>query len=167
MFLAATAAVVSSSGLTVRSAQPALGPAVSPLADSEIPPEYLRLYQAAGLRYAVDWAVLAGIGRVECDHGRDRDPSCTVEGAVNSAGAGGPMQFLASTWAVYGIDATGDGRADRWNAGDAIYSAANYLRSSGAPANYSRAIFAYNHATWYVVGGARLGEALRGKCDVS
>ena len=72
---------------------------VSAVAQAEIPPEYLRLYQQAARRYGLDWAILAGIGKVECDHGRDPDPSCTHEGAVNSAGAGGPMQFLASTWA--------------------------------------------------------------------
>ena len=85
-----------------------------------------------------DWAVLAGIGKVECDHGRDPDPSCTAEGAVNSAGAGGPMQFLASTWARYGVDGDGDGRVDRWDPADAIYAAANYLRASGAPGDYQR-----------------------------
>jgi hypothetical protein len=123
---------------------------VSALAQKEIPSLYLRLYEQAGERYGLDWAVLAGIGKVECDHGRDPAPSCTQQGAVNAAGAGGPMQFLASTWARYGVDADGDGRADRWDPADAIYSAANYLRASGAPGDYGAAIFAYNHASWYV-----------------
>ncbi len=123
---------------------------VSAQARAEIPPEYLRLYLQAAARYGLDWAILAGIGRVECDHGRDPDPSCTQEGAVNSAGAGGPMQFLASTWAEYGVDAEGGGPPDRWNPADAIYGAANYLRASGAPGNYREAIYAYNHASWYV-----------------
>ena len=39
---------------------------------------------------------------------------------------------------------------DRWNPADAIYGAADYLRASGAPGDYRRAIFAYNHASWYV-----------------
>jgi hypothetical protein len=123
---------------------------VSALAQREIPADYLRLYQQAARRYGLDWAILAGIGRVECDHGRDPDPSCTREGAVNGAGAGGPMQFLASTWATYGVDAEGSGRADRWDPADAIYGAANYLRASGAPNDYRAAIYAYNHAGWYV-----------------
>jgi len=123
---------------------------VSALAEREIPPLYLRLYEQAAASYGLSWAILAGIGKVECDHGRDPAPSCTQEGAVNGAGAGGPMQFLASTWAEYGVSAEGDGAPDRWNPADAIYSAANYLRASGAPANYRRAIFAYNHAGWYV-----------------
>jgi hypothetical protein len=122
----------------------------SALARREIPAEYLRLYLAAGERYGLDWAILAGVGRVECDHGQDSDPACTQEGDVNSAGAGGPMQFLASTWARYGVDAGGNGGADRWNPADAIYGAANYLRASGAPGDYRKALFAYNHAQWYV-----------------
>jgi hypothetical protein len=126
------------------------GDGVSALALREIPPEYLRSYQQAAARYGLEWAILAGIGKVECDHGRDPDPSCTKEGAVNSAGAGGPMQFLASTWAGYGVSAQGGGRPDRWNPADAIFGAANYLRASGAPGNYKAAIYAYNHASWYV-----------------
>jgi Transglycosylase SLT domain len=126
------------------------GSGVSARARAEIPGAYLRLYLRAAARYGLDWAILAGIGRVECDHGRDPDPSCTQEGAVNAAGAGGPMQFLASTWAKYGVDAEGDGPPDRWNPADAIYGAANYLHASGAPGNYRAAIYAYNHASWYV-----------------
>ncbi len=60
------------------------------------------------------------------------------------------MQFLASTWAQYGVDAEGEGPPDRWNPADAIFGAANYLRASGAPGNYREAIYAYNHAGWYV-----------------
>jgi hypothetical protein len=121
----------------------------SALAKAEIPPEYLSDYEQAGQKYHLDWAILAGIGKVECDHGRDPAPSCTQEGAVNSAGAGGPMQFLASTWATYGVAPDG-GTPDRWNPADAIFGAANYLRASGAPGDYKKAIFAYNHAEWYV-----------------
>ncbi len=126
------------------------GYGVSALARAQIPSAYLRLYLRAAARYGLDWAILAGIGKVECDHGRDPAPSCGREGAVNSAGAGGPMQFLASTWARYGVDAAGDGPPDRWNPADAIYGAANYLRAAGAPGNYPEAIYAYNHASWYV-----------------
>jgi cell wall-associated NlpC family hydrolase len=115
-----------------------------------IPAQYLQLFQAAGARYGVPWAVLAGIAKVECDDGQDPDPSCTQEGAVNYAGAGGPMQFLAPTWAAYAVDGDGDGRTDRWDAADAIFTAANYLHASGAPKEMQRAIFAYNHSTAYV-----------------
>jgi len=119
-------------------------------ASADIPPGYLQLYLAAGSAYAIPWQVLAGIGKVECDHGRNPDPACTQEGAVNAAGAGGPMQFLASTWAAYGVDADADGRADRWDPADAIYGAANYLRASGAPNDIPTAVYAYNHSQAYV-----------------
>jgi hypothetical protein len=135
---------------------------VSALAAREIPPSYLRLYQAAARHYGLDWAVLAGIGKVECNHGRDPDPSCHREGAVNSAGAGGPMQFIASTWTRYGVDGDGDGRIDRWDAADAIYAASNYLRASGAPQDYPRAIYAYNKASWYVAEVQRWAAVYRG-----
>jgi hypothetical protein len=150
--MAAAMVVMSIGGLSnLSSGQPhAADEGASALALREIPPTYLRLYEAAAARYGLDWAILAGIGRVECDHGRDSDPSCTREGAVNSAGAGGPMQFLSSTWATYGVSAEGGGTPDRWNPADAIYGAANYLHASGAPGNYKAAIYTYNHASWYV-----------------
>jgi membrane-bound lytic murein transglycosylase B len=129
-----------------------VGAAVAPsaTAEADIPPLYLALYMQAAARFGLDWAVLAGIGRVECDHGRDPAPSCTVEGQLNSAGAGGPAQFLVSTWQRYGISASGQGPPDMWNPADAIFSMANYLRASGAPESYRLAIYAYNHAWWYV-----------------
>ncbi|HEY1833805.1 MAG TPA: lytic transglycosylase domain-containing protein [Solirubrobacteraceae bacterium] len=123
---------------------------VSSVAREEIPPRYLALYVAAATRYRIDWAVLAAIGRVECDHGQDPDPACTQEGAENRAGAGGPMQFLASTWSSFGVDGDGDGRIDRWDPADAIYTAARYLHAMGAPSHTAAAVFAYNHASWYV-----------------
>ncbi len=134
---------------------------VSARARAEIPPLYLDLYRRAAARYGLDWAILAGIGKVECDHGRDPDPSCTREGAENRAGAGGPMQFLAATFARYGVAPEG-GAPDRWRAADAIFSAANYLRASGAPGDYRAAIFAYNHAGWYVAEVERWAAIYRG-----
>ena len=117
---------------------------------ADIPPDYLLLYQQASVAYGVPWPLLAGIGKVECDHGRSPAPACWQHGAVNSAGAGGPMQFLAATWARYGVDADGDGAADRWDAADAVFAAANYLKASGAPADIPGAVFAYNHSQAYV-----------------
>lgn len=134
----------------------------SAVAQREIPPEYLDLYERAAERYGLDWELLAAIGKVECDHGRDPDPSCTRPGAVNAAGAGGPMQFLAGTWASYGVDGDGDGVKSRWDPADAIYGAARYLRASGAPSDERRAIFAYNHAGWYVDEVLRIAGSYRG-----
>lgn len=129
---------------------PAPGGPPSAFARADIPPAYLAFYRAAGARFGLDWTILAAIGRVECDHGRDPAPACTVEGQFNSAGAGGPAQFLVSTWQRYGVSATGSGAPDMWNAADAIFSMANYLRACGAPADYPQAIYGYNHAWWYV-----------------
>jgi membrane-bound lytic murein transglycosylase B len=48
------------------------------------------------------------------------------------AGATGHVQFMPSTFLAYAVDHDGDGRKDVWtNTGDALASAANYLRASG------------------------------------
>jgi len=107
-----------------------------------IPPFLLPIYQAAGIQYDVPWQVLAAINEIETDYGRDL--------SVSSAGAVGWMQFLPSTWKVWGVDANGDGVADPYNPVDAIFTAARYLHAAGASTNLSQAIFAYNHANWYV-----------------
>lgn len=117
-------------------------------AQGGIPRNYLQLYRGAGEEYSVPWTVLAGIGRVETNHGR-LDAEGVTSG-TNFAGAAGPMQFLLSTWEAYGVDGNGDGRKDVYDPEDAIPAAANYLEASGAPADLYRAIFAYNHAQWYV-----------------
>jgi cell wall-associated NlpC family hydrolase len=122
----------------------------SQTAVAEIPPTYLLLYQEAGLGFDVPWPVLAGIGKVECDHGRNPDPACWKHGAEDAAGAGGPMQFLASTWQQYGLSASGTGTPDRWSPGDAIVSAANFLKQNGVPDHIEQAVFAYNHSQAYV-----------------
>ena len=57
---------------------------------------------------------------------------------------------MPSTWADYGVDANGDGVADPYNPEDAIFAAARYLSAAGMPADTYGAIFAYNHADWYV-----------------
>jgi hypothetical protein len=107
-----------------------------------IPPFLLPIYQAAGIEYDVPWQVLAAINEIETDYGRNL--------SVSSAGAVGWMQFLPSTWKQWGVDATGSGYADPYNPTDAIFTAARYLQAAGAARNLPRAIFAYNHAGWYV-----------------
>jgi hypothetical protein len=107
-----------------------------------IPPFLLPIYQAAGIQYSVPWQVLAAINEIETDYGRNL--------SVSSAGALGWMQFMPSSWAMYGVDANGDGAKDPYNPVDAIFAAARYLKAAGAETDLSRAIFAYNHADWYV-----------------
>jgi membrane-bound lytic murein transglycosylase B len=131
-----------------------------------IPPLYLHLYEAAAAKYGLDWSILAGIGTVECDNGQDPAPSCTVTGALNYAGAGGPAQFLVATWRRYGVTPTGIGVPNMWNPADAIFSMANYLHASGAPQNYRHAIYAYNHAWWYVSEVLAWAKLYRATYDV-
>ena len=60
------------------------------------------------------------------------------------------MQFIPSSWRTYGVDANGDGKKDPYNPVDAIFAAARYLRAAGGDKDIRQAIFAYNHADWYV-----------------
>ena len=107
-----------------------------------IPPFLLPIYQAAGIEYGVRWEVLAAINEIETDYGRNLN--------VSSAGALGWMQFIPSSWKMYGVDANRDGSKDPYNPVDAIFAAARYLKAAGADRDLRRAIFAYNHADWYV-----------------
>src|SRR3954451_22844935 len=60
------------------------------------------------------------------------------------------MQFLPSTWQRYSVDANKDDRKDPYNPVDAVFAAARYLKAAGAEHDLRGAIFAYNHADWYV-----------------
>ena len=51
---------------------------------------------------------------------------------------------------MYGVDANDDGRKDPYNPVDAICAAARYLKAAGGDTDLRTAIFAYNHADWYV-----------------
>jgi hypothetical protein len=120
------------------------GEAVGALS-GRVPGKLVPLYEAAAARYHLGErgpAVLAAINFVETDFGTDV--------ATSSAGAKGWMAFLPSTFAEWGVDGNGDGVTDIFDPADAIYSAANYLHDSGAPGDWHDAIFAYNHADWYV-----------------
>jgi hypothetical protein len=108
----------------------------------EIPPYLLPIYQSCGTEYGVPWQVLASINKIETAFGTNLN--------VSSAGAEGWMQFIPSSWAAYGVDANEDGRKDPYNPVDAICAAARYLNAAGASQDLRRAIFAYNHADWYV-----------------
>ena len=122
-------------------------PVATNVPTSGVPASYLTLYQASAKMYCpgLSWTVLAAIGQIESGNGANVGPS--------SAGALGPMQFLPSTWAVWGIVGFGQtGPPDIMNPLDAVPSAARMLCADGAgnPATLRGAIFSYNHATWYV-----------------
>lgn len=120
----------------------------TPVSPGQVPTTYLQLFKASAASYCpgLSWTVLAAIGQIESADGTNVGPS--------SAGALGPMQFLPSTWAQWGIDGFGQtGPPDVLNPYDAVPSAARLLCADGAAggghALYS-AIFDYNHADWYV-----------------
>jgi membrane-bound lytic murein transglycosylase B len=101
------------------------------------PAERLRAHYArAQRRFGVGWHVLAAVNFVETGFGRLRN--------MSTAGARGPMQFIPATWRAYGLG--GDVNDPR----DAILGAANYLHANGAPRDYRRALFHYNHSSHYV-----------------
>ena len=148
-------------------AQNATQPAVSAEAANSIPNTYLKWFQKAGLQFNVPWTILAGIGKVESDDGRTTLPGVTQASVSNAFGAAGPMQIgikgaSGNAWgglpvhpasqAVNGVatDEDGDGVASVYEPADAIAGAAKYLVAHGVQQDPTAAIFAYNHADWYV-----------------
>lgn len=103
---------------------------------AEIPSEQLIAIQTAAASCGLPWQVLAGVARTESDFGRDMSTS--------SAGAIGYGQFLPSTWAAYG-----DG-GDPYRYEDALPAMARYLCANGGAGDVRGALYAYNHADWYV-----------------
>lgn len=136
-------AVIPGSGAGSIACQPAPGHGVT-----DIPAIYLALYRDAAREYGIGWNVLAAVGKVESDHGRG--PGSGIHTGTNSAGAAGPMQFLAATWKAFGVDGNHDGHKDIYDPADAIPAAARYLRHNGAPGKIRAALFQYNHSDQYV-----------------
>jgi hypothetical protein len=193
--LAVTPASTSGDESAARSADPT-SPAprdeapVSELAASGIPITALNAYKQAATREArlqpdcgPAWPLLAGIGRVESDHGRFAGAVLHSDGLstprvigipLNGHGtalirdtdngrldgdtvydrAVGPMQFIPSTWAGWGVDANGDGVKDPFNIFDATAAAADYLCAAGRDLTTTpgqvQAILSYNHSYDYV-----------------
>ncbi|MDM5300082.1 bifunctional lytic transglycosylase/C40 family peptidase [Bacillus subtilis] len=146
---------------------------ISEIGENEIPAKFIPIYKAAAKKYGVPWNLLAAHHRVETRFS-------TIKNMVSPVGAVGHMQFMARTWVGwgypgdrlgdanipnevltnpkmikkyggYGVDANADGKADPFDIEDAVFSAANYLAHNGAAdGNIREAVFAYNHADWYV-----------------
>jgi membrane-bound lytic murein transglycosylase B len=194
----------------VRSKQkaPATRQVISGLAANGIPNVALNAYRVAATRMrhdlpscGIDWALLAGIGREESDHGQfagaalhsngtstpriigpalDGTQSQYIPAPVDGAAldgdaqythALGPMQFIPQTWARYGTDANGDGKADIFNINDAALSAARYLCAAGGnlrtQAGQVRAVLAYNHSDEYLAQVLALAQAYRSGLTVT
>jgi soluble lytic murein transglycosylase-like protein len=112
------------------------------------PAAQLRTYYGeAQRRFHVAWYVLAAVNSVESAFNKLRNAS--------TAGAQGPMQFIPSTWRVYGLG------GDVHDPHDAILGAANYLHANGAPADYTRALYHYNPSPLYVDAVLRYASWIR------
>lgn len=140
--VAAKAAPVAAAGPYGAPVFEGLPPGFASLEGHNPPPSLVPIYKQAARRYHVPWSVLAAINEIETDYGRNL--------SVSSAGALGWMQFMPETWQRWGVDADRDGTANPYSPQDAIFAAARYLRASGAARDLPGAIFAYNHASWYV-----------------
>lgn len=148
---------------------------ISNFGESDIPAQFLPIYQAAAEKYGTPWNLLASIHRKETTFS-------THPTMISSAGAEGHMQFMPCTfvgwghpscagglgkgdfttaekespamiaqYGGYGVDANGDGKASMWDIEDAIFSAAHYLAKSGASSgNIEGAVHNYNRDPAYV-----------------
>ena len=143
-----------------------IGDAPSALAVRDIPASFLRIYEQVGAQFKIPWEVLAGIGKEECDHGRDPDPSCTPQpgargpGVANCCGASGPMQIGIGGASTDNYDKLRhylpDPLLGPHDPTTAVELAALYLiKLAGAPTGqpidaYRAAILDYNHDPAYV-----------------
>jgi hypothetical protein len=150
---ALTVLILAAAALPPADAALALSGAVGPARLASIPARYLTWYRdAARTCPGLSWEVLAGIGTMESDNGRSTARG--VHKGKNRKGAEGPMQFEPATFAEYAVRADPSRTLTPYDPVDAIFTAARMLCADGvaggSPTGLRQAIFAYNHACWYV-----------------
>ena len=110
--------------------------------NTDLPVDQWLLMQqvAASSGCGLDWSILAGLEKEETDFGRNPDMYVPHNGGIV-----GIVQMQPGNWAVFAPPG-----GDPFNQHDALTAAARYLCASGAGQNIRAALFAYNHADWYV-----------------
>lgn len=167
------------------------GPEPSAFAETDIPDGLVEIYRTAATECdGLDWTILAGIAKVESDHGRifggTSDAAGTIRPPIRGIAldgrpgiarirdtdngrldgdttwdrAVGPFQFIPTSWAIYGADTNGDDRADPNNLHDASAAAARHLCPTGTLTNIPRAIRRYNNSSAYVRKVLEVAETL-------
>lgn len=148
---------------------------------ADIPSLLLQLFIAEAQQCeGLPWTVMAGISKVESDHGRFGGATVGPDGVVRPAIIGialdgsngtaripdtddgrwdrdtvwdravGPFQFIPSSWRIFGADRNGDGVADPHNVHDAVAAMRRHLCPDGRVVDIEAAILSYNRSSEYV-----------------
>ncbi|WP_047980627.1 peptidoglycan DD-metalloendopeptidase family protein [Ornithinibacillus contaminans] len=148
---------------------------LSEFGENEIPSEYIPIYQRAGEEYNINWILLASIHRVETNFSTNLTdssvgakghfqfmictwlswsyPACSssVYGDADIPESVYTNPSIIAQYGGYGVDANGDEKASPQDLEDSVFTAAKMLSANmSSPNDYEGAIFAYNHADWYV-----------------
>lgn len=143
-----------------------------------VPAQFMEYYRKAEKKYGIPWNYLAALHFVETSFSDSQDPSnVSSVGAIGpfqfmplswlgwaaSDDYGGsrlgdatiPIEVLTDPSKIrkyggYGQDGDDDGKSDPWSVADGSMTAAYYLAANGFKEDKRKAIFAYNHAEWYV-----------------
>ncbi|WP_100408137.1 lytic transglycosylase domain-containing protein [Bacillus solitudinis] len=145
---------------------------IATLGKHSIPEQYYPIYKKAAEEFDIPWELLASVHRVETVFS-------TMDPLISPVGAVGHFQFMPRTWIGwthpgsdlgtidedvdltdilliethngYGLDASGNGKADPFDVTDSAFAAAKYLADHGAKqGDYKKALFAYNQSDEYV-----------------
>lgn len=179
MLLVPTISAANGAGVEAAAGVLAVDPSEEAIAD--IPAVLLPIYiDAASQCAGLSWTVIAGIGKVESNHGRYGGATIDDAGNVRPRIIGiplngtngtavirdtdngrldndtiwdravGPFQFIPSSWAIFGVDGNNDGIADPNNMYDAVPAAVRHLCPNGEVTDLEAAIFSYNRSHDYV-----------------